>query len=48
MTPTEARDLRIRRLYDPDATTGVKVKNGNYTQARDRHELFERRVAGGR
>src|SRR5262249_6039643 len=34
--------------YDPATTTWIKVKNRDYTQARDRHELFERRVANGR
>jgi ATP-dependent DNA ligase len=31
---------------DPDATTWVKVLNREYSQ-RDRHELFERRMANG-
>ena len=35
-------------IYDPDATMWVKVKNASYSQARDRWELFERRVANGR
>jgi len=35
--------------YDPTATTWWKVKNTNYSQARDRWELFEpRRSAAGR
>jgi len=34
--------------YDPAATTWWKVKNRDYSQARDRWELFERRVANGR
>jgi hypothetical protein len=34
-------------VYDPDATTWVKVLNREYTQ-RERHELFERRAVGGR
>jgi ATP-dependent DNA ligase len=28
--------------YAPDVTTCWKVKNARYSQARDRHELFER------
>jgi ATP-dependent DNA ligase len=35
-------------IYDPETATWVKIKNRNYTQARDRWELFERRVANGR
>ncbi len=35
-------------IYDANATTWVKVKNRNYSEARDRHELFEGRVANGR
>ena len=35
--------------YDPAATTWIKVKNADYTQARDRWELFDkRRAAQGR
>ena len=34
--------------YDPAAATWWKVKNREYSQARDRHELFERRAAAGR
>jgi hypothetical protein len=30
---------------DPRTTTWVKIENAAYTQARDRHELFERRAA---
>jgi hypothetical protein len=29
--------------YTPDATTWVKIKNRNYTQAVGRHEFFDRR-----
>jgi ATP-dependent DNA ligase len=33
-----------RGRYDPArASTWVKIKNRDYSQARDRHELFERR-----
>jgi bifunctional non-homologous end joining protein LigD len=32
--------------YAPDATSWLKVKNVGYTQARDRHELFECRAGG--
>src|SRR5262245_18886861 len=32
-------------VYDPAATTWWKVKNVNYSQARDRHELFQARAA---
>jgi bifunctional non-homologous end joining protein LigD len=39
---------RLDGIYDPTATTWLKVKNLNYSQARDRHELFERRAVGGR
>jgi len=35
-------------IYDPAATVWVKVKNRDYSEARDRWELFEGRVAGGR
>jgi len=31
-----------------DNTPWVKIKNAAYTQARDRHELFERRATNGR
>ena len=38
---------RLDGIYDPNVTTWIKVKNRDYTQARDRHELFEgRRTAG--
>ncbi len=30
-------------IYDAKATTWLKVKNASYSQARDRHELFEPR-----
>jgi bifunctional non-homologous end joining protein LigD len=39
---------RLDGIYDPAATTWLKMKNLNYSQARDRHELFERRTANGR
>jgi len=35
---------RLDGIYDPDATTWVKVLNREYTQ-RERHQLFERRRA---
>jgi bifunctional non-homologous end joining protein LigD len=33
---------------DPAATTWANVKNRDYSEVRDRHELFERRAASGR
>jgi len=34
-------------LYDPaPVSTWVKIKNRNYSQARDRHELFDRGTRG--
>jgi ATP-dependent DNA ligase len=34
--------------YDPKATTWWKIKNVDYSQARDRWELFEPRVLARR
>ena len=39
---------RRNGAYDPKATTWIKVKNVNYTQARDRWELVERCAPTGR
>ena len=36
---------RLDGIYDPNATTWLKIKSREYSQARDRHELFERRAA---
>jgi ATP-dependent DNA ligase len=35
---------RLDGIYGPTATTWVKVKFREYSQARDRHELFDRRA----
>src|SRR5689334_11007861 len=33
-------------LHDDHESAWLKIKNRNYSQARDRHELFERRASG--